>query len=149
MEYVECPNKALSNKVSLFLGGGISGCRDWQKNVISNLYLLDIILYNPKRAHFNIEDSTLTKEQIIWEEEMIKKSDVVSFYFCRETICPITLYELGTCNMTSKPLIIGMDTDYQRRIDVEIQTNLKRPDAVIAYGTQTFTKKIIEHFIGV
>jgi len=143
MEYVECPNKALSNKPSLFLGGGISECHDWQKNVISHLYPLDIILYNPKRASFNINDKDMSEEQIVWEEEMIRASDVVSFYFCRETLCPIALYELGTCNMTSKPLIVGMDATYQRRFDVTLQTLLKRPDAIIVCGIENYTLKLV------
>jgi hypothetical protein len=144
MRYVECPNKTDDNKPSLFLAGGLSGCRNWQKTIIPNLYPLDIILYNPRRASFDHSDPNIAEEQIKWEEESIRKSDVISFYFCRETLCPITLFELGTCLMTSKPIIIGMDPDYSRRQDVEIQVKLKRPDVQIVYGVKNLTDSIID-----
>lgn len=146
MFYVECPNQTSLDKRSLFLAGGLSGCRDWQKNVISNLYPLDIILYNPRRAYFDITNLRIAEEQITWEEKMIRTADVVSFYFCRETVCPIALYELGNCNMMGKPIIIGMDPDYSRRKDVEIQTGLKRPDVPIVYGLEDLVKEIKKVF---
>jgi hypothetical protein len=146
MIYVECPGKTTENKQSLFLAGGLSNCRQWQKTIISDLRLLDIILYNPRRKSFDHSKKDITVEQITWEEGMIKKSDVISFYFCRETDCPITLFELGTCIMTNKPIIIGMDSDYSRRQDVEIQVRLKRPDIKIVYGVQRLTNEIIELF---
>jgi hypothetical protein len=146
MIYVECPNRTDSNKKSLFLAGGISGCKNWSKIVVSKLYPLDIVIYNPRRESFDKDNPSMTKEQITWEEEMIRKADVISFYFCRETLCPIALYELGGCNMTKKPLIVGMDTDYSRREDVEIQTQLKRPDVPIVYSIVDLVKEIKKVF---
>lgn len=142
MIYVECPNKSESNKPSLFLAGGLSNCRNWQKNIITSLYPLDIILYNPRRDSFDITNPLIAEEQIVWEEEMLRKADVVSFYFCRETLCPITLFELGVCSMTPKPIIVGMDSDYSRRRDVEVQIKLKRPEVSVVYGLEDLTKEI-------
>jgi hypothetical protein len=150
MIYVECPNKVKETKLSLFLAGGIHNCRAWQKDIISILHPLDIILYNPRREKFDISNPKMTEEQITWEEEMIRKADVVSFYFCKETECPITLYEMGNCVMMDKPILIGMDRDYSRRKDVEIQIKLKRPEIQIVYGVtnladsikKLFTKKL-------
>ena len=147
MTYVECPNKTEEKKLSLFLAGGLSGCRNWQKQVISNLNFLDIILYNPRRKYFDITNPDIAEEQIVWEEEMIRKSDLVSFYFCRETVCPITLYELGVCNeMKDKPVVLGMDPDYSRRFDVEKQTKLKKPHTLIVYGLEDLSESIINIF---
>lgn len=149
MIYVECPNRTDEQKLSLFLAGGLSGCRHWQIEVIQKLSPLDIVLYNPRRKYFDITDSNVAEEQIIWEEEMIRRADVVSFYFCRESVCPITLYELGVCNtMRFKAIIIGMDHDYSRRFDVEVQTRLKNPRtaASITYGLESFTNNIIKFF---
>jgi len=142
MVYVECPNVSTSNKKSLFLAGGISQCRDWQHLIVSKLHTFDIVVYNPRRASFDHDNQDVASEQIIWEEEKMRNADIIVFYFCRETLCPITLYELGIYNMTSKPIIIGMDPDYSRRIDVEVQTKLKRPEVPIVYGVNNLLKEL-------
>jgi hypothetical protein len=136
MIYMECPNKTDLDKKSLFLAGGISGCRNWQAEVVAYTQSIDYILYNPRREYYDITNQDIAEEQITWEEEMMRKADFIAFYFCRETICPITLYELGVYNMTKKPIIVGMDQDYSRRLDIEIQTKLKRPQVKFVYGTQ-------------
>lgn len=143
MIYVECPDTTHERNLSLFLAGGISGCRDWQSEIVSKLYPLDIILYNPRRKNFDISNKNITVEQITWEEEKLRQADIIAFYFCRETSCPITLYELGVANATRyKPVIIGMDPDYSRREDVEIQTRLKKPDTLITYNLDDFGASI-------
>jgi len=146
MIYIECPNKTDLTKKSLFLAGGISGCRNWQAEVVAHTQSIDFILYNPRREHFDDTSQDITEEQITWEEEMMRKADFIAFYFCRETLCPITLYELGVYNMTKKPIVIGMDQDYSRRLDVEIQTKLKRPEVEIVYGTQNLINSIKSFF---
>lgn len=139
MDYVECPGTSDSIKISLFLAGGISGCRNWQQNIISKLSPLDIILYNPRRKDYDHKNPDIAQEQIEWEEKHIMKADVVAFFFCKETLCPVTLYELGVCNaVEGKKVVIGMDPEYQRRIDVEIQTKLKQPNTPIIYGLEEF-----------
>ena len=49
------------NIVTCFLGGGITNCRDWQKEDIEELYnlekqfdLTDLVILNPRRQHFDI-----------------------------------------------------------------------------------------------
>jgi hypothetical protein len=52
-------------------------------------------------------------------------ADLISFWFPRETLCPITLYELGKWHgKADKPIVVGMHPDYPRRIDVEEQSKL-------------------------
>ena len=36
--------------------------------------------------------------------------------------------------MTKKPIYIGVHPEYKRRIDIEIQTSLVRPDIKIVYS---------------
>lgn len=62
MIYVECPNKIYEKKLSLFLAGGMSGCRNWQKQIIKNLRFLYIILYNPRREYFDIANPGTAEE---------------------------------------------------------------------------------------
>ena len=146
MIYVEAPHKVEVNKKSIFLAGGITGCPDWQKKVVEKIKDLDIVIYNPRRANFDVSDTNASKIQIEWEHNMLRKADVISFWFCKETIQPITLYELGAHTITSKPLIIGMDNDYERRKDVEIQTKLERPDTEFVYSLKDLSNRIFKLF---
>jgi hypothetical protein len=47
-------------------------------------------------------------------------------------LCPIALYELGAWSMTAKALFVGTHPAYARRLDVEVQTRLVRPEVAIA-----------------
>jgi hypothetical protein len=67
------------------------------------------------------------------------------FRFPKETLCPITLYELGVWSSLTKhepgrssvkdgqftPVMIGVDPDYARKDDVRIQTGLCRPEVPV------------------
>ena len=129
--YVECP-KPLANtdSVSIFLAGGITGCPDWQNDAVEYFRLLNlpITVYNPRRANFDTSDKTITEAQITWEFEAMDASDIVLFWFPKESVCPITLYELGRCLMLQdiheKTVFIGVHEDYCRKEDILIQTKL-------------------------
>lgn len=133
MIYIE----AVSNKVipkgipSLFMGGGITNCPDWQADMKEQLQDLEIVLINPRRLDFPMHDPNAAREQIEWEHRRLKEVDAISFWFPKETLCPITLYELGAWTVQQKPLFIGAHPGYQRLQDVEIQTNLVRPNTLI------------------
>ena len=73
-------------------------------------------------------DSTIAVAQIEWEHRHLHRADALLFWFPCETLCPIALYELGAWSMTGKPLCVGTHPDYPRRLDVEVQTRLARPD---------------------
>jgi hypothetical protein len=146
MIYVEAPNKVEVNKKSIFLAGGITGCPDWQSELVKKIKDLDIVVYNPRRADFDVSDPDASKVQIEWEHEMLNKSDVISFWFCKETLQPITLYEFGSYTKTSKPLIIGIDKGYERRQDVEIQAKLDRPDVKFVYTLNALSDQIFKMF---
>jgi hypothetical protein len=134
MIYVEAPEIVDKEALpSVFLAGGISNCENWQAQMVEALKHLNIIIYNPHRKNFSMDDSKVTNQQIMWEFEHLRKATVVSFWFSKETICPIVLYELGNFNMTSKPIVIGIDPEYSRKLDVEIQTRLARPEVPIVY----------------
>jgi hypothetical protein len=113
---------------SLFLAGGITGCPDWQREVIDLLAGESVTLLNPRRANFPIGDPTAAPKQIEWEHWHLRKADAVLFWFPGETLCPIVLYELGAWSMTGKPLFVGTHPNYQRKQDVVLQTGLVRPD---------------------
>jgi hypothetical protein len=120
---------------SVFLAGGITDCPDWQADVIAALKDEDddLTIANPRRDHFDVRDPSMSVEQIEWEFRWLHRCDVISFWFPKETLCPITLYELGMWQNSGKLILIGVHPDYKRRVDVEIQTRLVMPSRTIVY----------------
>ncbi len=131
---IECPNEIYSVKnidnIKLFLAGGISNVPNWQRVVIDNLKDIEnLTIYNPRRTNFDITNKSVLEEQIIWEYLHLKDADIISFWFAKETLNPITLYELGKwSNSSDRQIVIGIEDGYLRKDDVIIQTRLARPD---------------------
>lgn len=134
---IEAPNEVFNienaKNVKVFLAGGITNCPDWQSELIEKLkYLPKVTIYNPRRANFPIDDPNASEEQITWEYIHLQNADVVVFWFSRGSLNPIVLYELGMWgnSRAGRPMIIGIDPEYERKQDVVIQTVLAKPDAV-------------------
>jgi Nucleoside 2-deoxyribosyltransferase like len=133
MIYVEAPERypPESQLPKLFLAGGITGVQDWQSEAATMLRPFEVMVFNPRRAAFDVRDEAAGDEQIEWEHEHLRAADVISFWFSFETLHPITLYELGAWSMTDKPIIVGAHPDFPRRIDVVKQTKLARPEVKV------------------
>lgn len=144
MVYVEAPNIIGSNLKSIFLAGSISKAADWQKELVEKIRDINAVVYNPRRAVFPKDDPELAYKQITWEHEHLKKADVISFWFSKETDAPITLFELGRWLTSSKPIIVGIDPGYPRREDVEIQTALERIRIPIVYSLNDLSDEIFK-----
>ena len=145
MQYIESPQNytKMPGDVAIFFAGGITNCPDWQSEIVDALRDINITILNPRRKFFPINDSTASKEQIKWEYSHLRKADVILFWFPKESICPIALYELGAWCMTTKPIYLGVDSEYPRKTDIEIQTALIRPDVEINYSLNELIKKIM------
>jgi hypothetical protein len=123
---------------SVFLAGGITNCPDWQQEFIQavphgpckvdELKNLDVL--NPRRANFDTSIQSETTTQIEWEFDMLQKVDAIVFWFPKETVCPITLYEFGFqlgklyTKYPGADLFVGTDPEYVRRQDVIEQMSL-------------------------
>ena len=142
MNYIEIPNTGEAIGESVFLAGGITGCRDWRAEVVAQLMNSNLTLFNPLRPNFPIDDPSASVFQIQWEHEYLRKATAILFWFPAETLCPITLYELGAWSMTTKPLFVGVHPDYTRIADVELQTRLVRPDVEIVYSVQALVAQL-------
>lgn len=142
MIIIEAPHLYDGRKRSLFLAGGITDCPDWQAEIADLLNDLDLVLLNPRRQSFDIHDPKAAKEQIPWEFKHLRKADAISFWFPCEALCPIALYELGAWSMTRKPLMIGTHPKYSRRLDVEDQTALSRPEIKMVYDLPALSAQI-------
>lgn len=132
MSYYEAPNFAPR---SLFLAGGITGCPDWQSEAVEKLRSYNVEFYNPRRKDFPIDNPDESEKQIYWERHHLEKADAILFWFPKETLCPITLFELGFwLGRKSKPIFVGYHKEYRRRMDVIIQCRLSGIQASDEFG---------------
>lgn len=134
--YIEAPNTIDDyDRKCIFLAGGITNCPDWQADMAGVLLkATDLTIFNPRQKNFPMGDPDAGKVQIKWEYDHLRKAGHILFWFPKETICPIVLYELGAWSMTGKPIFVGVDPEYIRRFDVEQQTGLARPEVEVVYS---------------
>jgi hypothetical protein len=128
MQYIEAPSiEAPIYPIRLFLAGGISNCPQWQAQAVDLMKDLPITIYNPRRKDFDISDPSQTIDQIKWEYERLRSSTTLIFWFCKETVCPITLFEYGSAleRTDYQGIFLGADPDYSRITDLEWQTKLR------------------------
>lgn len=101
------------------------------------------VFYNPRRKNFPMDNPNAAEEQIVWEYNHLKTADIIVFWLASGTLNPIVLYELGIWgNATNKPIIIGIDPKYERKLDVLVQTKLARPDIVVNENFEGFCFQI-------
>tara|TARA_B100000614_G_scaffold258752_1_gene281779 strand:+ start:50321 stop:50878 length:558 start_codon:yes stop_codon:yes gene_type:complete len=134
-----------SGREAVFLAGGISGTQNWQKEAAKKL-LDETSLYvvNPRREGVDLAKSGHeAAAQIQWEFEHLRACRLVLFWFPKETVCPIALFELGTFLGRGRDyafsenssqtdgefpwVFVGCDPDYSRRFDLEQQIGLYDP----------------------
>ena len=144
MRAVQCPAEVTprDGERSVFLAGGISSCPDWQMQLLGLLSDTDWLLINPRREDFDSSDAGMAQAQIEWEHRHLRLADAIAFWFPPQTLCPITLYELGAWSMTHKPLFVGVDPQYKRRVDVIIQTQLARSDVRVADSLEGLAERL-------
>jgi hypothetical protein len=136
----------------VFMAGGITDCPDWQAyyyDLVKHRIPDDFVLINPRRDNFDVRDPSMSDEQIKWEYKWLQRASIVSFWFPQETLCPITLFELGKelglqCGPhPRKKIVLGMHPDYKRRVDVETQTALVDPNIEISYTLEDLSAQLI------
>ncbi len=128
-QYIEAVSKEFMHYPSVFLGGGITNCPDWQKEITALLQDEEITILNPRRENFPLDDPEAAKEQIEWEFHALGAADVFSMWFSGEdSVQPICMYELGRHlalrDGDLETVVIGVDPDYKRAQDVYIQVGL-------------------------
>ena len=116
----------------LFLAGGITGCPDWQAEAVSLLAAAEVTVMNPRRPGRMADVPDPAAEQVAWEFRYLNRADVVLFWFpSGEAVQPIALYELGRIAAGPKPVAVGADPGYLRRLDVVLQLSHARPDVPV------------------
>jgi hypothetical protein len=144
MKYIECPKRyrRLDDDLSLFLAGGITSCPPWQPIVVDLLNSTNLVILNPRREHFDVTDTNIAHEQIKWEFDHLQKATAIMFWFCAETLCPITLFEYGKWITQNKPLFVGCHPDYKRKNDLMIQTSFVRKRQMIHLRLEELAEEI-------
>lgn len=147
---IKAPSLLLPQEIgghdSLFMAGGISNCPDWQSDMLKQLKGVGLIVFNPRRNSFDMTDLKVEEDQIKWEYFYLNQVKAVSFWFPKETLCPITLYELGAAAKTDKILFVGCHPEYARIRDVRIQLSLIRPKVQVVTSIKELTDQIRRKF---
>jgi len=91
-----------------------------------------VTVLNPRRRRSPPDDPRVAAEQVAWENAYLDRADVVLFWFPGGlALQPISLYELGKIAAGGKPMAVGADAAYRRRLDVVLQLSHARPDVVV------------------
>ena len=153
MIYLQAPDHISSNfkSPSVFLAGGISNCPNWQSEVIKLVEHLEdneLTIVNPRQQDYLFSDVEVARKQIEWEYEYLHKVNCVAFWFPKETICPITLFELGyllgwRSRSAAPRVLIGCHPEYSRKFDIEVQVGL-REDIQIVNSIEELSREIIK-----
>lgn len=137
-----------------FLGGGISNCPDWQAYIENKLVAVEgldnVFILNPRRENFDTSDPSVSVAQIRWEYAELENANILVFWFPKETLCPITLYELGKAvgqykwGKAAGSIIVGCDPEYARRFDLEVQLDLIMGGYKLVYSLDDLADKLIK-----
>lgn len=146
-EIIIAPMKNKPKYTSVFLAGGITNCKEWQKEVIREFENEDVSIFNPRQEHFDVNDKNASYNQILWEYERLERMDIFSMYFCNDNSDqPICMYELGRNivrmqnrfpNDWQDRIIISVEDGYRRKQDVLIQTCLCAPALFVSGDADT------------
>ena len=144
-----------------FLAGGITNCWEWQDAVINTLRYYDtekLIVANPRRPNFPINDPKAAAQQIAWEFYWLERCDIFSMYFVasEQSDQPICMYELGRNVMAMQHrfpesyknrIVLSCEDGYRREADVKAQMNLALGRRVIISTTpEEHAKRIVEAY---
>jgi hypothetical protein len=131
---IEKYEKQSSDEIFTFLAGGITNCKEWQDAVLNKLNGFEIdnnlIIFNPRRKNFPINDPTASFEQIKWEFVYLEQCDIFSIYFDGpvQSDQPICFYELGR---NIERMKMKFPDDWDKRIIITGNYQFKRIDDVV------------------
>jgi len=126
--YIQSPAPFPNNiSTGVFIGGGISNCPRWQDEIADLLIPTNHTIFNPRRVGDLAKDGDEAAQQIEWEYKALDLSTILLFWFPKESVCPITLFEYGKALAWAergfiRKLIVGRDPEYPRVFDLDTQT---------------------------
>ncbi|MER5863138.1 nucleoside 2-deoxyribosyltransferase domain-containing protein [Kitasatospora sp. NPDC002040] len=135
--YIVAPQSYLpapGGPAAVFLAGGISGCADWQAEAAAALLAAGLVVINPRRPEgLAVDDPERAPAQIAWEHHHLHQQGVFTLFWFpgSGSVQPIALFELGVALGEGRPLAVGVDPGYLRRLDVHEQLRHARPGLVV------------------
>ncbi|MEY9949793.1 nucleoside 2-deoxyribosyltransferase domain-containing protein [Kitasatospora sp. GAS1066B] len=146
--YFEAPHEyrpTAGDPTAVFLGGGITGCPNWQEAAARRLLRAGLVVLNPRRAvGFAIDDPTGAPAQIAWEHRHLHLPGVLTLlWFAVESVQPIALLELGAALGEGRALVVGAHPGYPRRLDVQ-QVQLARPGTLVYAALDDVLDRVVE-----
>ena len=122
------PDLITLGRFSVFAGGGITDCPDWQVLLpqLVNEKLARAVpehrpesapmltVLNPRRAFFPLGDPNASPFQIAWEHRYLKLAAALSMWFPKDSEGPISLFETGRWLLSAKPFFLGIEPGYRR-----------------------------------
>ena len=127
----------------IFLAGGISGCPDWQSDTAHILNQKGITVFNPRQLDFNGKGGIGYRGHLRKNHQKLIDSKAILFWFPKESLNSIALFELGIACRLNKPLFIGVESGYCRAQDVVVQTKLARPEIKVESSLQKLLEQIL------
>jgi len=146
MIVVEAPSR-YRNRLGypmLFMAGGITGAEDWQTKFLEELKDEELVVFNPRRKNFDISNEEVEAQQITWEFLHIAKANAISFWLPPQTLCPITLFELGSVlgEKTDRSIFVGCDPSYARIRDVKVQVGLRNKKIEVVESLSSLASQV-------
>ena len=147
--------------ITCFLAGGITNCWEWQDKVINELKSYSdtgaLVVMNPRRPDFPINDPNAAPQQIMWEFYWLERCDIFSMYFAasEQSDQPICMYELGRNVIAMQHrfpesymnrIVISCEDGYRRETDVKTQMNLALGQITISTTPEEHAKRIVEAY---
>ena len=146
MNCINFPTLFAGGTTSLFLAGGITRPEDWRGAVADALQPNDVAIIDPRRDDYPTTEAGV-REQVAWELRHFQEASLVAFWFPAESLCPIALLELGACCNSNTPLVVGAHPDYARRLDLQVQLNLRRPEVKLVESISELVEQMKESFL--
>ncbi len=120
----------VTSEKKIFLAGTIDNGKsaDWQQKAISLLEDTPYHVYNPRRERWNPDweqtyENSEFFQQVMWENDALKKADVIVMHFSPGSLSPITLLELGLFASSGK-IKMHCPKEFWRRGNVEITCSM-------------------------
>jgi len=126
---VKAPDRPIISQLlrhTFFLAGSIEQgtAVDWQTRVVEGLKDHKVLIYNPRRDHWDptwdqSSNNPDFNEQVTWELDHMEKANTILIYFDPETKAPVTMAEFGLHARTDK-LIVCCPEGFWRKGNVDI-----------------------------
>lgn len=145
------PLADLPNNIDLFIAGGISNCPDWQTDAVALLMPIiasqSLVVANPRRSEGIPFNSPEAAYQIRWEHDALTRTSTILFWFPKESICPIALFELGAAlERPNQQVFVGAEPEYERRFDIVNQFALVDSGIAVHSTLPELISDITRHF---